>query len=148
MRQAMLLATATALCLAPFLAKPLHLDDPLFYWVARQIAAHPGDPYGFDVNWYVISEPMSAVAENPPGASYYMALAGILFGWSPVMLHAAFLLPAIAVVLATWALARRVCGRPVLAALLVLIAPGLLVSATTLLAVVPMLAIRLLAYVL
>jgi hypothetical protein len=147
-RQALLLAAATAACLAPFLAKPLHLDDPLFYWAARHIVAHPFDPYGFTVNWYVVPEPMAAVAKNPPGASYYMALGGLLFGWSPVALHAVFLLPAIGVVLATWGLGRRLSRRPVLAAALVLTAPGFLVSATTLMADVSMLALWLVALLL
>src|SRR5581483_6897050 len=146
--EAVLLVVSTVLCLAPFVAKPLHLDDPLFYWEARQIAAHPLDPYGFTVNWYVRPEPMAAVTRNPPGASYYLAVAGTLLGWSPVALHAAFLLPAVAVVVGTWALGRRLCRQPVLPALLVLTSPGFLVSATSLMSDVPMLALWLLATVL
>lgn len=144
-RQALFLAAATVACLGPFLAKPLHLDDPLFFWAARQIAVRPSDPYGVTINWYGIPQRLADVTNNPPGVSYYMAVAGSLFGWSPVALHAAFLLPAVTAVIATWALARRLCRRPVLAALLVLTAPGFLVSATTLMADVTMLALWLVA---
>jgi 4-amino-4-deoxy-L-arabinose transferase-like glycosyltransferase len=147
-RQALFLAVATVLCLVPFVAKPLHIDDPLFYWAARHIAAHPLDPYGFKVNWYVVEESMAAVTQNPPGASYYMALVGAVFGWSPTALHLGFLLPAVGVVIAIWALGRRLCRRPVLAGLLVLTAPGFLASATTLMADVPMLALWLAAVLL
>src|SRR2546422_5508119 len=46
-----LLVLITAAALAPFLNKAFHIDDPLFLWMAQQIAKHPLDPYGFDVNW-------------------------------------------------------------------------------------------------
>src|SRR5579871_2243037 len=111
------LALFTLLALGPFLTKPFHLDDPLFIWAARQIQAHPFDPYGFDVNWYGVTQPMWSVTQNPPGASYYLAVAGAILGWSEPALHAAMLLPAMAVILGTWRLAGRLCGHPLLAAL-------------------------------
>jgi hypothetical protein len=40
---------AVVVLLAPFLAKPFNMDDPLFIWAARQIQAHPLNPYGFPV---------------------------------------------------------------------------------------------------
>lgn len=147
-REAVLLALATVVCLAPFIEKPLHLDDPLFYWAAHQIVAHPLDPYGFTVNWYLRASPMAEITKNPPGACYFMALAATVLGWSAGALHAAFLLPAIATVVGTWALARRWSRRPLLAGLLVLVAPGFVVSATTLMSDVPMLALWVLATVL
>src|SRR5438270_5558613 len=48
--QALLVVVTTA-ALAPFLNKAFHIDDPLFLWMAQQIAKHPLDPYGFEVNW-------------------------------------------------------------------------------------------------
>ena len=39
------------LTLGPFLNKAVHIDDSLFVWTAEQILKHPGDCYGFDVNW-------------------------------------------------------------------------------------------------
>ena len=134
------LALAVFLALGPFLAKPFNMDDPLFIWTARQIHAHPFNPYGFDVNWYGTSAPMWSVTENPPLAGYYMALAAGILGWSETALHLAFLLPALAVVLGTHRLARRFCDRPMLAALAVLCAPVFLVSSATVMCDVLMLA--------
>jgi 4-amino-4-deoxy-L-arabinose transferase-like glycosyltransferase len=126
------LVIACVLCLAPFLDKAVHIDDPLFLWAAQQICRDPLDFYGFSVNWYGVSMPMAEVMQNPPLASYYLAAVGSLFGWSEPVLHLAFLLPAIGVVLGTYCLARLLCSRPVLAALATLLAPAFLVSATTL----------------
>jgi 4-amino-4-deoxy-L-arabinose transferase-like glycosyltransferase len=134
------LTLITLAALVPFLAKPFNIDDPLFVWTARQIQLHPGNPYGFDVNWYGVSQPMWSVTENPPLASYYLALAATIFGWSEVALHSAFLLPAIAVILGTYRLARYFCDHPALAALATLFAPVFLVSSTTLMCDVLMLA--------
>jgi hypothetical protein len=137
-RWALTLATLGAL--APFLAKPFNIDDPLFLWAAKQIQLHPLDPYGFNVNWYGVSQPMWSVTENPPLACYFLALAALVLGWSEVGLHTAFLLPALAVVWGTWRLAQKFCKHPLLVALLVLFAPLFLVSATTLMCDVLMLA--------
>jgi hypothetical protein len=126
--------------LAPFLAKPFNIDDPLFIWTAQQIHAHPADPYGFKVNWYGFMEPMWRVTQNPPLASYYLALAGGMLGWSEVALHFALLLPAVATILGTHRLARRFCQSPMLAALATLFTPVFLVSSTTVMCDVTMLA--------
>jgi 4-amino-4-deoxy-L-arabinose transferase-like glycosyltransferase len=134
------LTVVTLAALAPFLAKPFNIDDPLFVWIARQIQLHPGNPYGFDVNWYGEAQPMWSVTENPPLACYFMALAAKISGWSEIGLHAAFLIPAIAVVLGTRRLAGKFCGRPLFAALATLFTPVFLVSATTVMCDVPMLA--------
>lgn len=125
------LAIVTLLFLCPFLGKPFNMDDPLFIWTARQIHNHPGDPFGFIVNWYGTASPMWEVTQNPPLASYYLALAGAIAGWSEVALRAAMLLPALAAVLGTYRLARRFCERPLLAALLTLFSPVFLVSNMT-----------------
>jgi len=126
--------------LVPFLAKPFNMDDPLFVWAARQISAHPGNPYGFEVNWYGAVTPMSAVNKNPPLACYYLAAAAGVLGWSEVALHTAFLLPALAVILGTYRLARLFCERPMLAAFVTLFTPTFLISATTVMCDVLMLA--------
>jgi 4-amino-4-deoxy-L-arabinose transferase-like glycosyltransferase len=125
--------------LGPFLAKPFNLDDPLFLWVAKQIQAHPGDPFGFEVNWYGTESPMWVATDNPPLTSYYIALAAAVLGWSEPALHCAFLLPALAVVCGTYRLARRYCDWPALAAVATLIAPAFWVSGTTVMCDVMML---------
>jgi hypothetical protein len=135
-----LLVLATLLALLPFIGKPFNIDDPLFIWVAQHIRFHPLDPYGFNVNWYGHEMALWEVTKNPPLACYYLALVGSVFGWSEIALHSAMLLPAIAVVLGTYRLAARFCKQPLWAALLTLFTPVFLVSSTTIMCDVMMLA--------
>jgi 4-amino-4-deoxy-L-arabinose transferase-like glycosyltransferase len=118
-------------CLVPFANKAFHIDDPLFIWAATHIQQHPVDFYGFDVNWYSYEQPMYEVTQNPPLACYYLALAGSLFGWSELALHLAFLVPALAVLWATYRLAELFGADPLLAALATLLTPVFLVSSTS-----------------
>src|SRR5690242_17447963 len=134
------LALITIGALLPFLAKPFNIDDPLFLWAAKQIHAHPLNPYGFNVNWNGQEFPMSQVTENPPLACYYLALAAGVFGWNEVGLHAAFLLPAIAAIIGTYQIAKRLCKAPAWAALITLFTPVFMVSASTVMCDVLMLA--------
>ncbi|HUI82940.1 MAG TPA: glycosyltransferase family 39 protein [Candidatus Binatia bacterium] len=124
-----LLAVATVLCLLPFSGRAFNIDDPLFLWSAQHILHHPFDPFGFQVNWYQQSLPMSQVTENPPLACYYAALIGSIAGFSERALHLGFLLPALAVVLGTYRLAQCLTRSPLVAAAATLFAPGLLISA-------------------
>ncbi len=130
-RDAFFATIAVIAALAPFLNKAFHIDDPLFLWMAQQISQHPADPYGFSVNWYVGAKPMFSVMQNPPLNAYYMALAASFLGWSELAMHGAFLVPAVLAVLGTFLLAQRLSGSPLLAALLMLFTPVFLVSATT-----------------
>jgi dolichyl-phosphate-mannose-protein mannosyltransferase len=125
------LAAVTVLALAPFLGRAFNIDETLFLWAGRHIQAHPGDFYGFPVNWYGFVQPMHEVTKNPPLACFYIAWAGGLLGWSEVALHTAFLLPAIAAVLGAYALARRWCAHPFEAALLGAATPVFLASSAT-----------------
>jgi 4-amino-4-deoxy-L-arabinose transferase-like glycosyltransferase len=136
-----LLTLVAIAALAPFLAKPFNIDDPLFIWAAKQIRAHPGDPYGFNVEWGWTSFPMWKVTENPPLVCYFIALSSTLFGWNETGLHLAFLLPATAAILGSYRLAKHFCGRPLLASLLVLFAPVFMVSSLTVMCDVTMLAL-------
>jgi hypothetical protein len=125
-----ILAAATVAALALFLNKAYCVDDPLFLWSGRQIQEHPLDFYGCLVNWGGYPQPLAHITKNPPLASYYIAAAAALVGWSEPALHAAFLLPAVGAIAATWLLARRMCRQPMFAALLVLATPAFLVSST------------------
>ena len=125
------LTLAAIAVLAPFLARPFNMDDPLFIWVAQQIYLHPANPYGFDVNWAQTVFPMWNATENPPLACYYLALGAGVFGWSEIGLHVAFLPPARAVVLGTRRLAGHFCRHPMLAALAVLFTPVFMASSLT-----------------
>jgi hypothetical protein len=134
------LTAITVAGLAPFLGKAFHIDDPLFLWMAEQISKHPLDPYGFDVNWVSSPQPMWMVMQNPPFCSYLIAAVATILGWSEVALHLAFLLPAVAAVVGTYAIARRLCADPTMAGLLALFTPAFLVSATNLMCDVVLLA--------
>lgn len=123
----------TILCLIPFVDKAFHIDDPVFIWSAKHIQSRPFDFYGFKANWYGTELGMWEMHHNPPGACYYMALAGFLFGWSEVALHIAFLVPAVVAALGTYYLARALNLRPepaALAAVAAVLTPAFLVSST------------------
>ncbi len=126
----LLLVIATLLCLVPFLGKAFNIDDPLFIWSAQHIHAHPLDFYGFSINWYGTEESAAEIIKNPPFASYYIALAGFIGGWSEISLHLAFLLPAVAGVLGTYFLARELSQYPLTAALMGMLTPVYILSGT------------------
>ena len=136
------------MCLVPFCGKAFHIDDTLFLWAAQHIVRHPLDPYGFSVVWYWEPMPMANVTKNPPAAAYYMAAVGKVAGFSEPVMHLAFLLPALVVVLGTYRLARGFTGRPLLAAAATLLAPGFLVSSTDVMCDTMMLAAWILAVML
>src|SRR5713226_9737485 len=144
---AVLLILCVLLCLLPFSNKAFHIDDPLFVWTAQQIVKHPLDPYGFRVVWYDTEMPVSEITKNPPLASYYGALVGSFAGWSERALHLGFLLPALAVVLGTHRLARRLTNFPLLAAAATLLTPGFLVSSSSVMCDTMMLALWLFAVI-
>jgi hypothetical protein len=103
---AFIVAAVTVICLVPFVNKAFHVDDPLFLWAAKHIQTHPADFYGFEVNWDGVISPISKIAQNPPLASYYIAFITLLFGWSEIALHTAFIVPAAAAAVGTYYLAR------------------------------------------
>src|SRR5437870_7181079 len=127
----LLLAASTILCLVPFSGRAFHIDDTLFIWAAQNIIKHPFNPYGFQLIWDSTQVRMSEVTQNPPLASYYMALAGRVVGWSERALHLAFLLPTLALVLGTYRLAQKFTRSPLLVAFATLLTPGLLVSVSS-----------------
>jgi 4-amino-4-deoxy-L-arabinose transferase-like glycosyltransferase len=138
----------TLLCLLPFVGKAFHIDDTLFLWTAKHIVETPLNPYGFSVVWYDSTMPLSEVMQNPPLAAYYAAAAGSVAGWSEYALHLAFFLPVLAVVLSVYRLAAELTTSPLLAAAATLVAPGFLVSSTSIMSDVPMLALWMIAIVL
>ena len=59
--------------------KPAAVDDTAYLLLARQIAAHPLDPYGGELFWY--AEPLPALhVLAPPVLPYWLALGIRLFG--------------------------------------------------------------------
>ena len=124
-----LLGVLTTACLLPFSGRAFHMDDPLFVFAARQITQHPLDPYGFNVIWYESGDRMADVTMNPPLACYYGAAVGRIAGWSERAFHLAFMVPALALILGTYRLAKHFTRLPLLAGLGTLLTPGIVVSA-------------------
>ena len=127
-------------CLGPFVNKAIHVDDPLFVWTGQWIQKHPANFFGFEVNWWYSALPMWVANCNPPLMSYYLAGVASVFGWHEVGLHLGCLAVAFAAVAGIYALAERWCERPLAAAVIALFTPVFLVSSTTLMCDVLMLA--------
>ncbi len=136
-----LLGGLTIACLLPFSGRAFHVDDTLFVMAARQIVRHPLDPYGFSLIWNTSLERMADVTKNPPLACYYGAAVGRIAGWSERAFHLAFLVPALALVLGTYRLAKHFTRFPILAALATILTPGILVSACSVMCDTMMLAL-------
>jgi hypothetical protein len=64
-------------------AKPLQVDDAAYFYYAAQIAAHPLDPYGFNILWYDSWERANNVLA-PPVLPAWWGLGIALFGDQPV----------------------------------------------------------------
>lgn len=120
------------LCLLPFINKAVHIDDPVYLYVAQHITEHPLDPYGFEFNTQGESAWMYEINKNPPGHAYYLALIGAFFGWQEWILHAAVLVPCLLIGLGTYRLAQRLCDQPLLATAISIVTPGFVVSCSTL----------------
>jgi hypothetical protein len=72
--------TATAAMLTLLNAvKPAVVDDTAYLLFARHIAAHPLDPYGFELFWYDRPQPAMEVLA-PPVVPYWLAGGIALFG--------------------------------------------------------------------
>ncbi|MGA2241293.1 MAG: glycosyltransferase family 39 protein [Verrucomicrobiota bacterium] len=127
-------------CLGPFINKAIHVDDALFVWAGEWIQHHPTDFFGSEVNIWQSTIPMWKANCNPPLMSYFLAGVASLFGWNENVLHLACLAVAFAAALGLYSLARLWCGRPLLATLIGILTPVFLVSSTTLMCDVLMLA--------
>ena len=134
------LTLATIACLLPFAFKAFHIDDTFYLYCAQHIHTDLFDFYGFSMNWHGNTQPVPEFNKNPPFVCYYIAAVASLFGWGEVGLHTAFLIPAVAAITGTRALARSFTGSPSLAAALALLSPAFLVSATGIMCDVMMLA--------
>jgi 4-amino-4-deoxy-L-arabinose transferase-like glycosyltransferase len=140
-RGRLLVVGATLACLTPFLGKAFHIDDPVYVEVAQQILRSPLDFFSSEMNWHGWMEPVAAFNKNPPGLSFYLALVGGVVGFEEWKVHLGLLLPALALVLGTAALAQRLSSNPWAAGLALLTMPAVLVSATTVMPDVLMLAL-------
>lgn len=118
------------LLLLPFIAKPFHIDDTVYVWVGQQIQSHPLDFFGFRKNWHGGEEWVYEFNKNPPGISYYLALAAFVTGWNEIGLHLAFLIPPALASLGIYFLAVRLSAPPLLAMAVSVTSPAFVVSST------------------
>ena len=128
------------LLLLPFVTKAFHIDDPLFLWTGEQILREPLDFYGFAIHWDRTTQPIYEVNQNPPGVAYYMAPVAAIFGWHETAIHLALALLAGLAGLGTYLLARTWTANPILASVIAVLSPAFLVSATSAMSDVPMVA--------
>jgi 4-amino-4-deoxy-L-arabinose transferase-like glycosyltransferase len=127
----LIIACVVIACLLPFAGKAFNMDDPMFIWVADQIRIHPGDLYGFQINWYDTDLPVHKIQKNPPLVSFYIAAVQMLGGSGEWPLHLAFTLITLLTALGMYTLAAAFCSRPLLAAFIGIMTPAFLVSANT-----------------
>ena len=135
-----LIGCLLVVCLVPFINKAVHTDDALYVWTGQWIQRHPFDCFGFEVNEWFSAIPMWKANWNPPLMSYFLAGVASLFGWSEIVLHSGGLVIAFAAAAGIYSLAQRWCGRPLLATVIAMFTPAFLVSSTTLMCDVLMLA--------
>src|SRR5262245_12341303 len=99
-------AVIVLLATVPFLWKPLHIDDPADLQYVEQVLRHPGDPYGFEVDWD--EGPRPAFRNyHPPLKYYFHALVLRFFPLTEVTLHASYLPFVCVTAWAVTAIARR-----------------------------------------
>lgn len=139
--QISIVIASVAILLLPFSDKAFHMDDTLFIWVARQVVQSPLDFFGFTGNWGGVEEEARRFIKNPPLVSYYIALAGTVFGWSERAMHIAMTLPAALAATGAWLLGRRLCQNPLAATLAGVLTPVFALSGTTVMCDMTMLAL-------
>jgi 4-amino-4-deoxy-L-arabinose transferase-like glycosyltransferase len=144
-REILLVAGLAVVPLLPFLTAAVSIDAPVFLAVARQIVAHPTDPFGFDMIWDPTSPHVYLFNRNPPLLSYWFAPWIAAFGEREAILHAVLLPFPLMAALSFYGIARRLAGDGLAATALLLATPAFLVLATTLMLDVPVLAWMLLA---
>jgi Dolichyl-phosphate-mannose-protein mannosyltransferase len=119
-----------AIALAAVSHTAFRVDEPNILAIARQIAAHPLDPYGFIINWTGTPQPAFHVLANPPLLPAWLAVVGRAAGWREVPLHLAVIPFALIFLFSLLSLARRFApGCETAAALLAISSPAIALGA-------------------
>jgi hypothetical protein len=122
-RGLVVVVAVAALLAALNACKPLQVDDPVYFWFARQIAAHPSDPYGFRVGGHVPANHVLA----PPVFPYWCGLGLRLLGDGPPAAKLWLFPVCLLLTAALHALAARFCpGREAAVVVLAAFSPALL----------------------
>jgi 4-amino-4-deoxy-L-arabinose transferase-like glycosyltransferase len=140
-REAWLVGALAVLPLLPFLGAAVSIDAPVFVAVAEQIAAHPLDPFGFEMVWDPTSPRVSEFDHNPPLLSYWLAPVVAAAGPREWALHLAVLPFPLLAALSFLGIARRLAGAGAAPVALLVSTPAFLLLASTLMLDVPVLAL-------
>ncbi len=111
-----------------FLNKPFHMDEPFFLAQARHIAVDPLHPFDFNFNWYGRSVPMASINNTPPLMLYALGAAWKLTGGREWAMRAFFVPFNLIAAAALYGLASVFLGEPLLPVLIVLAAPGYIIT--------------------
>jgi len=117
-------AIVAAIGCVPIIGQPIQVDDPLFLGVAKQILETPANPYGGTPTWH--DGDWFSQNANPPLWSYLLAATAALFGWNETAFHVLQCFANIALAYGIFALARRICTRPLFWTSACLLSPFLL----------------------
>ncbi len=131
-RELLLLAAFTILLHTPFLKQPVQGDEITYLDVAREVLRQPLTPLNFR---YVFQGHLVEAAghPHPPLNAYLLALAWVLRGhFSVFSFHVFYLLFALGISFAAYALAARFTPHPLWGALLVAASPIVQVNTNTL----------------
>jgi len=131
-RNLLLVAAFTVLLHLPFLWQPVQGDEITYLDIAKHVLSEPLTPLNFQ---YVFLGHMADASghPHPPLNGYLLALAWILRGhFSVLFFHAFYLLFALGIGFAAYALAARFTTSPLWAALLVAASPLVQVNTNTL----------------
>ena len=132
------------LLMVPFLTKPIHIDDPAFLNMAKQIQKDPLRPYSFEHEWGTGRERGVDLLDTPL-IPYYLALISFIFGKSEVVLHIAFIAFNHIAGISFYFISRKFVQWPLLATLILVSTPTFLVNSQNLMLDIPMLSLFLLA---
>lgn len=131
-RELLLLAAFTVLVHAPFLNQPVQGDEITYLDIARQVLRQPLTPTNFQ---YVFQGHVVDASghPHPPLNAYLLAIAWLIRGrFSELFFHCFYLLFALGISFASYALAARFTSQPLWGALLVAASPIVEVNTNTL----------------
>lgn len=140
----MLILAAGAVTL-PFVFKAFHLDDTVFVWLGQEKLSDPfalGLPnHGYEGNFFPVY-----LDTHPPLHTSFLALLIWIFGGpSEVGLHLGLVIFAVLATVSMFYLGRRFTDSPLTAALLLIVTPGFMVMAQSVMTDVPALSLWLAA---
>lgn len=140
----LLILAALAITL-PFIFKSFHLDDTVFVWLGQEKLSDPfalGLPdHGYEGNFFSLY-----LDTHPPLHTSYLSLLIWIFGGpSEAGLHLGMIIFPVLAAVSMFYLGRRFTGSPLTASLLLIVTPGFMVMAQSVMTDVPALSLWLAA---